>query len=131
MIPKNQQVIKPLPNDDKQASKDSGIIPIEATAGTIIVPTSEDKTTTVTTCSDGSDKSNDQICLSAEQTNQQKETVVQQQNTVTPQVTQAVHTEYLDNSLNTIFTQADNINDNTLPIQLNNSTQWRNVSIIF
>jgi hypothetical protein len=52
-----------------------------------------------------------------------QETVVQQQNTVTPQVTQAVHTGYLDNSLNTISTQADNINDNTLLIELNNSTQ--------
>jgi hypothetical protein len=65
----------------------------------------------------GSDKSNDQICASAQ------ETVVQQQNTVTPQVIQAVHTEYLENSLNTISTQADNINDTTLLIQLNNSTQ--------
>ena len=35
-----------------------------------------------------------------------QETVVQQQNTVTPQVIQAVHTEYLENSLNTISTQA-------------------------
>jgi hypothetical protein len=50
-----------------------------------------------------------------------QETVVQQQNTVTPQVIQAVHTEYLENSLNTISTQADNINDTTLLLQLNNS----------
>ena len=53
-----------------------------------------------------------------------QETVVQQQNTVTPQVTQPVHTENLDNSLITISTQDNDINDNTLPlIQLNNSTQ--------
>jgi hypothetical protein len=50
-----------------------------------------------------------------------QETVVQQQNTVTPQVIQAVHIEYLENSLNTISTQADNINDTTLLLQLNNS----------
>jgi hypothetical protein len=50
-----------------------------------------------------------------------QETIVQQQNTVTPQVIQAVHKEYLENSLNTISTQADNINDTTLLLQLNNS----------
>jgi hypothetical protein len=50
-----------------------------------------------------------------------QETVVQQQNTVTPQVTQPVHTGYLDNSLNTISTQDNDINDTTLLIQLNNS----------
>jgi hypothetical protein len=52
-----------------------------------------------------------------------QETAVQQQNTVTPQVTQAVHTGYLDNSLNTISTQDNDINDTTLLIQLNNSAQ--------
>jgi len=52
-----------------------------------------------------------------------QETVVQQQNTVTPQVTQAVHTGYLDNSLNTVSTQGNDINDTTLLIQLNNSAQ--------
>jgi len=52
-----------------------------------------------------------------------QETVVQQQNKVMRQVIQAVHTEYLENSLNTISTQADNINDTTLLLQLNNSAQ--------
>jgi len=52
-----------------------------------------------------------------------QETVVQQQNTVTPQVTQAVHTGYLENSLSTISTQDNDINDTTLLIQLNNSGQ--------
>src|SRR5439155_13595450 len=42
-----------------------------------------------------------------------QETVVQQQNTVTPQVTQAVHTGYLENSLSTISTQDNDINDTT------------------
>jgi hypothetical protein len=44
------------------------------------------------------------IELSAEQTNPE-ETVVQQQNTVTPHMTQPVHTGYLDNSLSTISTR--------------------------
>jgi hypothetical protein len=52
-----------------------------------------------------------------------QETVVQQQNTVTPQVIQAVHTEYLENSLNTISTQDKAIKDTTLLIQLINSAQ--------
>ena len=52
-----------------------------------------------------------------------QETVVQQQNTVMPQVTQPVHTGYLENSLNTISAQDHDINDTTLLIQLNNSTQ--------
>jgi hypothetical protein len=52
-----------------------------------------------------------------------QETVVQQQNTVTPQVTQPVHTGYLENSLSTISTQGNDINDTTLLIQLNNSAQ--------
>jgi hypothetical protein len=43
-----------------------------------------------------------------------QETVVQQQNTVTPQVTQPVHTGYLDNSLNTISTQDNDIKYTTL-----------------
>jgi hypothetical protein len=41
-----------------------------------------------------------------------QETVVQQQNTVTPHMTQPVHTGYLDNSLNTISTQDKDIKDN-------------------
>lgn len=41
-----------------------------------------------------------------------QETVVQQQNTITPHMTQPVHTGYLDNSLNTISTQANDIKDN-------------------
>ena len=52
-----------------------------------------------------------------------QETVVQQQNTVTPQVIQPVYREKLENSLNTISTQDNDINDTTLLIQLNNSTQ--------
>jgi hypothetical protein len=87
------------------------------TVGNVVIPITEGDTVTVTKCSDGSDKTNDEICASAQ------ETVVQQQNTVTPQVTQPVHTENLDNSLNTISTQDNDINDNTLLIQLNNSTQ--------
>jgi hypothetical protein len=52
-----------------------------------------------------------------------QETVVQQQNTVTPQVIQPVYREKLENSLNTISAQDHDINDTTLLIQLNNSTQ--------
>ena len=52
-----------------------------------------------------------------------QETVVQQQNTVTPQVIQPVYREKLENSLNTISTQDNDINDTTLLIQLNNSAQ--------
>jgi hypothetical protein len=63
----------------------------------------------------GSDKSNDQICASAQ------ETVVQQQNTLTPQVTQPVQSGNLENSLNTISTKDNDINDTTLLIQPNNS----------
>jgi hypothetical protein len=74
----------------------------------VVIPITEGITTTA--CSDGSDKTNDQICT-AEQTNQQEKTVVQQQNTVTPQVTQPVHTENLENSSNTISTQDNDIND--------------------
>ena len=46
-------------------------------------------------------------------------------------MTQAVHTGYLDNSLNTISTLNNDINDITLMIQINNSTQSGNVSIVF
>ena len=42
-----------------------------------------------------------------------QETVVQQQNTVTPQVTQPVYTENLENSLSTICTRDNDINDTT------------------
>ena len=52
-----------------------------------------------------------------------QETVVQQQNTVTPQVIQPVYREKLENALNTISAQDHDINDTTLLIQLNNSTQ--------
>jgi hypothetical protein len=45
--------------------------------------------------------------------------------------TQPVHTENLDNSLNTISTLNNDINDITLMIQINNSTQSGNVSIVF
>jgi hypothetical protein len=46
-------------NGDKQLSKDSDIIPIEPTVSTNIVPISEGKTTTVTTCTD---EPNDKEC---------------------------------------------------------------------
>lgn len=75
----------------------------------VFIPITEGTTTTA--CSDESHMTNDQICTT-EQTNQQ-ETVVQQQNTVTPQVTQPVHTGYLENSLNTISTQDNDINDHS------------------
>jgi hypothetical protein len=96
-------------NPTNNQNGDSTNVP---TVGNVVIAISEGDTVTVTTCSNGSDKTNDQICT-AEQTNQQ-ETVVQQQNTVTPHMTQPVHTGYLDNSLNTISTQDNDINDTTL-----------------
>jgi hypothetical protein len=101
------------PTDDKQTNPtndqngDSTNMP---TIGNVVIPLQQGDMVTVTTCSNGSDKTNDQICT-AEQTNQQ-ETVVQQQNKVTPHMTQPVHTGYLDNSLNTISTQDKDIKDN-------------------
>jgi gas vesicle protein len=110
---KSSDTTTPPTEDNKQ----SEVIPIEPPTPT---PTPTTPTTTAT-CSDGSDHKNDKICT-AEQTNQE-ETVVQQQNTVTPHTTQPVHTGYLDNSLNAVSTQDKDINDTTLLIQLNNSAQ--------
>jgi hypothetical protein len=97
-------------------NKQSDVIP------PIVPPTTPIPTIAASqTCSDGSDKTNDKICV--ESAANQEQAVSQPQSTPIPQSNPIVNTEYLENSLNTISTQADNINDTTLLIQLINSAQ--------